>query len=375
VDWNNTLGLQTGVEKTIAVFYTDYGRGTSIAYSPDAGKTWIRHKDNPVIPLPESGQRDRDALVFWYKPDQSWRLVLYERPNFTFYKSTDLINWEFLSTLGSFHECPDLMQLPIDGDENNKKWVLIEANALYLLGDFNGTEFIPETDKLEVDYGNLYATQSWKQSYEGDGPVIQLSMISFPGQTAMHDRTWSMQQCFPCELTLKTINGEVRLCRNPIVGIKKLRYESHFWENENVDPGNNPLADLDGDVFEINAVIDPGKASEFGFSIRGEKLVYSVQDQLLTFMEKEAKLLPMTIGSDEKIKISLIIDRGSVEVFANQGEVSISMLFYPDPSDMNLEFFSAGGSAVIDYMEAYRLESIWLKREQELGYYRSSEGK
>jgi hypothetical protein len=41
-----------------------------------------------------------------------------------------------------------------------------------------------------------------------------------------------------------------------------------------------------------------------------------------------------------------------------------------DPSDMNLEFFSTGGPVEIDFMEAYRLESIWLKREQELGYYR-----
>ena len=76
VDWNNTLGLQRGVEKTLAVFYTDYGRGTSISFSQDGGNTWIRHKNNPVIPMPE-GRADRDAKVFWYKPDQSWRLVLY----------------------------------------------------------------------------------------------------------------------------------------------------------------------------------------------------------------------------------------------------------------------------------------------------------
>ncbi len=319
--------------------------------------------------MPE-GRNDRDALVFWHKPDQSWRMVLYETPSFVFYKSVDLLNWEMLSKLDGFDECPDLFRLPVDGNEHNKKWVIVEGNGLYRLGDFNGTEFIPETAKSEVDFGNLYATQTWKHSYEGDGPVIQLSMISFPGQTAMHDRTWSMQQCFPCELTLKTINEEVRLCRNPIISIKELRSESHFWENETVNPGDNPLEDLDGDVFEINAVIDPGKASEFGFVIRGEKLVYAIKDKRLTFMDKEAELVPMTIGSDDKIKISLIIDRGSVEVFANQGEVSISMLFYPDPSDMNLEFFSVGGSAEIDFMEAYRLQSIWLKREQELGYYR-----
>ncbi len=83
VDWNNTLGLQSGVEKTLVVFYTNYGRGTSIAFSPDAGKTWIRYKDNPVVPRHET-RNDRDAKVFWYRPDQSWRLILYETPSFTF---------------------------------------------------------------------------------------------------------------------------------------------------------------------------------------------------------------------------------------------------------------------------------------------------
>ena len=83
------------------VFYTDYGRGTSIAFSRDVGKTWIRHKDNPVIPSHET-RNDRDAKVFWYKADQSWRLILYETPGFTFYKSEDLLHWERLSSVDGF---------------------------------------------------------------------------------------------------------------------------------------------------------------------------------------------------------------------------------------------------------------------------------
>ncbi len=370
VDWNNSLCLQSGVEKTIAVFYTDYGRGTSIAFSRDAGKTWIRHKDNPVIPMPEGGRRDRDAQVFWYKPDQSWRMVLYEQPGFAFYKSIDLLNWEFLSKLDDFHECPDLMKLPVDGDLNKQKWIIVDGNGKYRIGDFDGTSFIPEMEKTRVDHGKLYATQSWKHSYEGDGPVIQLAMIMFEGgQRAMHDRTWSMQMCFPCELSLKTINGEIRLCRNPITGIKKLRNESHFWKNNTIQPGDNPLADLDGDVFEINVEIDLAGASGFSFNIRGEKLVYSVKEQQLTFMENEATLT----AENNIIKLRLIIDRNSIEIFANQGEVTYSNLFYPDPSNMNLEMTSSGGAVRINFMEAYRLESIWLKREQELGYYRTFE--
>ena len=377
VDWNNTLGLQSGVEKTLVVFYTDYGRGTSIAFSRDAGKTWIRHKDNPVIPRHEA-RNDRDAKVFWYKPDQSWRLILYERLGFTFYKSHDLLNWERLSRLEGFHECPDFLEIPVDGDEKNKKWVLIDGDGSYRIGDFDGTSF---TSSMENTYANrgvardawngadreLYATQAWSHSYEGDGPFYQMGFMHLP-HGADHDRTWSQQQIFPVELTLETIGGDVRLCRNPIHAIKQLRYDSHLWNDQDVRPGDNPLAELDGDVFEIIAEIEPGQAKQVGFGIRGETLTYSVPDERLTFMESDASL-PMADGT---VKLRMIVDRGSVEVYANQGEITFTKLFYPDPSNMNLELFSKGGTARIRAMEAYRLHSIWLKREQELGYFRDS---
>ncbi|OFY00436.1 MAG: hypothetical protein A2X05_07715 [Bacteroidetes bacterium GWE2_41_25] len=367
VDWNNTLGLQYGVEKTLVVFYTDYIRGTCIAFSRDAGKTWIRHKDNPVIHMP-AGRADRDALVFWYKPDQSWRMILYETPAFTFYKSTDLLHWTYLSRIEGFHECPDFMEMPVDGDENNKKWVIINGDGTYRIGSFNGSEFVTGMVNTKVDYGYIYATQTFKQSYEGDGPFIQLSFLR-PGKQSEHKLTWSKQQSFPCELALKTINGELRLCRNPVNGIKQLRYDPHIWNKITVNPGDNPLKGIDGDLFEIIADIDPEKSSGFGFNIRGEKLEYSARDHLLTFRGNQAKLLP----DGNKIRLRLIIDRSSVEVFANDGEVTFSNIFYPDPVNLNLVLYSIGGAIELTTLECYRLKSIWLKREQELGYQRISE--
>ncbi|MDE0623955.1 MAG: GH32 C-terminal domain-containing protein, partial [Bryobacterales bacterium] len=280
--------------------------------------------------------------------------------------------------LDGVHECPDFLEMPVDGDEKNKKWVLIDGDGSYRIGDFDGTSF---TSSMENAYANrgvardawngadreLYATQAWSHSYEGDGPFYQMGFMHLP-RGADHDRTWSQQQIFPVELTLETIGGDVRLCRNPINAIKHLRYDSHLWNDLQVRPGHNPLAELDGDVFEIIAEIEPGRAKEVGFGIRGETLTYSVTDERLTFMGSDASL-PTTDGS---VKLRMIVDRGSVEVYANQGEITFTKLFYPDPSNMDLELFSKGGTARITAMEAYRLRSIWLKREQELGYFRDS---
>ena len=379
VDWNNTLGLRTGVEKTMVVFYTDYGRGVSIAFSRDAGKTWIRHKNNPVLPGKEG---TRDPNVFWYKSDQSWRMVIYEQPGFSFYKSTDLVNWQFLSKMDGFFECPDFMQMPVDGKEENKKWVLIDGNGAYYIGEFDGTKFIPGTKKQPLGQETLlnnsgghpnyytkdfYASQAWKQSYEGDGPFFQLAFMMVKGAPT-HDRTWSQQMIFPVELTLKTINNEVRLCRNPIDGIKQLRYDPKFWKDLVLKPNENPLEKIDGDVFEMTVDIDLGKSKEIVFDIRGEKAVYSTTDKQLLFMGDKSPLIP----KNNKIKLRFIIDRNSVEIYGNEGEVTFTRLFYPTPSNMHLSLSSVQGECRIDKMELYRLESIWLKREQELGYDRKA---
>jgi fructan beta-fructosidase len=377
VDWNNTLGLRTGVEKTMVVFYTDYGRGISLAYSKDAGKTWIRHKNNPLLPIKNGF---RDPVVFWYKPDQSWRMVIYEEPGISFYRSDNLLNWHFLSKMEGFFECPDMIHMSVDGNEENKKWVLIDGNGSYYIGEFDGTKFIPmskknylgqETffnkvgDRTNYYTKDLYATQTWKQSYEVDGPFYQLAFMMIK-EPPTHNRTWSQQLIFPVELTLRTINKEVRLCRNPIDGIKQLRYDSRFWKNTSIKPNENPLEQIDGDVFEIISEIQIGNAKEIVFDIRGEKVVYNTAKQQLQLMDSQTDI----IAKDKKIKLRFIIDRNSIEIYANQGEVTFTRLFYPDPANKNLSLSSVGGSFHINSMEFYRLESIWLKREQELGYKR-----
>jgi hypothetical protein len=53
------------------------------------------------------------------------------------------------------------------------------------------------------------------------------------------------------ELKLRTINGDMKLCRYPIDGIKQLRYDSHIWNDIIIRADDNPLADIHGDVFEI----------------------------------------------------------------------------------------------------------------------------
>ncbi len=377
VDWNNSLGLTDGPDKTLVVFYTDYGRGASLAFSRDEGKTWIRHKNNPILP-----GRDgvRDPYVFWYKPDNSWRMVIYDSPGFSFYKSENLTDWQFLSKQEGFYECPEILEMPVDGNVANKKWVLSEANGSYYVGLFDGTRFLPDGKKklmgeefpitIQVE-GNRpytrgkdqYAMQTWKETYEGDGPFYQIGFLMGPSN---HTRTWSQQLTFPVELTLQTIDGELRLCRTPIKGIKQLRSEAHFWKDKTYTPSDDPLKSIKGDVFEIIAELDVSKTQELIFDIRGEHLRYSNGE--LHFMKSKA---PVDTRNG-KLKLHFIIDRSSIEIFVNRGDVVFTRLFYPDIANKSLGIKVSNGSFTIDRMELYRLQSIWLRREQELGYKRKT---
>jgi fructan beta-fructosidase len=377
VDWNNTLQLQTGIEKTLAIFYTDYKRGISLAFSRDGGKTWIRHKNNPLLPI-KTGFRD--PMVFWYKPDQSWRMAIYEEPGISFYKSVDLLKWQFLSSLYGYFECPDILQMPVDGNDDMQKWVLVDGNGAYILGTFDGTRFLPEGQKQYLGstmfynkVGNrtnyytrdIYATQTFKNSYEGDGPIYQMAFLMIKEAPA-HDRTWSQQLIFPVELTLKTIDGQIRLCRNPIDGIKQLRHDPKFSKNIVLHSGENALENIKGDVLEILTEIDLGESKGIVFDIRGTKAYYNTNDHRFLFMGSEVIINP----KKNIIKLRFIIDRNSVEIYSNFGEVTVSRLFYPEESNMNLTLTTVDGNVTIKNMEVYHLESIWLKREQELGYMR-----
>ena len=64
-----------------------------------------------------------------------------------FYTSGDMKNWEFQSKLEGYYECPEIFELPVDGDSNNTRWVLFAADARYAIGQFDGKVFSPEHDE------------------------------------------------------------------------------------------------------------------------------------------------------------------------------------------------------------------------------------
>jgi sucrose-6-phosphate hydrolase SacC (GH32 family) len=54
---------------------------------------------------------------------------------------------------------------------------------------------------------------------------------------------------------------------------------------------------------------------------------------------------PLDLTVTKAVKLDIFVDRCSVEVFANDGEVVISDLIFPSPASQEIELYSKGGKA------------------------------
>ena len=174
VDHGNTSGLGEGGEDPLIALYTSAytadhpelsGRqAQSLAYSTDGGYTWTKYEGNPVVD--RASANFRDPKVFWYEgetPAEShWVMVAVEAVDHqvVLYTSDDLKSWEFASEFGPANatsgiwECPDLFELPVDGNPEETRWVMVVnlnpgsvaggSGGQYFVGDFDGTSFSAE---------------------------------------------------------------------------------------------------------------------------------------------------------------------------------------------------------------------------------------
>ena len=364
VDENNITGLQKGNEKTLLIFYTSWECGQRLAYSNDKGRTWNKFAKNPLIPFEKDD--GRDPKVFFHSPSGKWVMVLYRKPDMdekkqgiSIFTSRDLINWEFQSHIVGFYECPDLFELPLDGKKENSKWVLLGGSGDYKVGTFDGKIFIPETGMKILDHGkNFYATQTWSNNPEGK--LVQLAWMrggEFP------DMPFNGQMTFPSELSLRTTKLGLTLCKKPVDAILILHEKGVTKKNKNIIPGirGNLVGGISGGAIHIKAKINPKNSDSFGFMVRngkkeeGTEIRYDVKKKTLECMGGHAVVEPR----NGIIQLEILIDRSSIEIFANDGEVVLSSCFTPNVNDEALTFWTQGGEVLVDDMEVHELKTVW----------------
>jgi sucrose-6-phosphate hydrolase SacC (GH32 family) len=365
VDVGNTAGLQSGKEPPIVCFYTVAG-GTSdiskdqpftqsIAVSNDRGRTFEKYAKNPVLGQIVNG--NRDPKVLWHAPSKQWVMALYiDGDRYALFGSPDLKKWTKLCDVvvpGS-GECPDFFELPIDGNLSKTKWVFWGANGRYLLGSFDGKVFTPEAGPFDSHFGrNRYAAQTFSDIPKTDGRRIQIAWMQggdYPGMP------FNQQMSIPAVLTLKTFTDGVRLCTEPVKEVEDLREKHHAWSGK-LAPGENPLAEISGELFDIRAVFEPGDAAAVGLKIRGAEIRYDAKEKKLSCMGASA---PAELNGG-RIGLRVLVDRSSIEIFTADGRVNMAFCFLPLSHERSIAAFAEGGAANVPALDVWELKSAWKK--------------
>lgn len=367
VDERNLLKKQTGNEKTFVAFYTSQHCGQRIAYSTDRGRTWEKYEANPVISYDEKDDA-RDPKVIWHVPTQKYVMALYRKSDegdkskgVSFYTSENLVDWNWESHIYGFFECPDLVQLQVTNRPEEKKWVLFDGDGSYLIGQFDGKEFSPETAKMKSDWGeNYYATQTWSNIPEEDGRTLQIAWMrgcEFP------EMPFNGQMTFPSELSLTKFNYGYKLIRKPIAEIELLHGKDYQWEGEKLIPGlnKNLVKRVKNDCLHIIGEFDLKTSDSFGFYVRsgkddtGTEIVYNVKRGTLSVLGTTVPLPDI----DNKIYLEILVDRASIEVFANNGQAVVTNCFTPKEDSEKLVLFTTGGELNVERLDIFEVESSW----------------
>ena len=356
IDYDNTAGFNKGNTPAMVALYTVDNPEKEIqclAYSLDKGRTWIKYDKNPVIDSKAkwNSKDTRDPRVFWYKPGKHWVMVLNERDGHTIYTSKNLKDWNAESHVTGFWECPDLFELPVDGDKSKTKWVMYGASNTYMTGSFDGKTFKPESGKHYYTTGTIYAAQTFTNIPESDGRRIQIGWgrVSHPGMP------FNGMMLMPTELTLKTTKDGIRIFSVPVKETAQLFKSLYKWPALTADDANAKLKEFQNtDRLRIKTTIRLSHATTAGLNLSGQNLVnYDLNFNLVN----NVFYSPENMTSTE-ITADIYIDRTSIEVFIDGGAYSYSMERKPVAGNKEgLKFW--GNKIEVKDLEVFRVERIW----------------
>jgi fructan beta-fructosidase len=310
-----------------------------------------------------------------------------------FYSAPDLRQWTRTGAfgpagaVGGVWECPDLFPLPIEG--GGTAWVLVVSinpgnpvggsGTQYFTGSFDGSRFVPDGDTTAArwaDFGSdFYAAVSWSDVPASDGRRVWIGWMSdwLYGQ-AVPTSPWRSAMTVPRELGLRRTPGGLRLIQRPVAELALLRRgaphefgggssaEASAWLGarsglpEALDlsltfsgPWREPV-NLDvtsGDGDRTTVTVD---------GVRGELSVDRRQSGQVGFHPAfgARPVAPLRMMGDT-VRVRLMLDRSSLEVFGQDGESVLTELIFPAPGARRLALRSEGEGPRVAGVTLHRL--------------------
>ena len=390
-DRNNSSGFGINNQNSLVAVYTANMPGSqnqNLAYSIDNGETWTKFSGNPVLDINSS--EFRDPKVFWYAQQQKWVMVVSkpEKHEAWFYESINLKSWNFMSKWGNAGdikrawECPDLIEMTVEGTAE-KKWVLTNSSGnpqesfggmQYFVGDFDGNTFVPVSSYINasyLDFGkDFYAGVSFN-----DAPNNRKIMIGWANNWEYANdiptgNVWRGIYSIPRELTLRKNGIEYQLYQQPVAELNALRQDSLLINQQPVLSVYD--ISFSGNTYELQATIEPGSATGVGIRVlksKDEETVIrydNVNHQLLldrtksgniNFNNKFASIERAHVDlQNNMLKVRILVDKSIIEVFINEGQVTLTDLVFPVKNEGRIQLFSEGGTSMFKDIKIWKIK-------------------
>jgi fructan beta-fructosidase len=373
IDHNNVLGRQVGDVRTIVAFFTHAKRPFSqvAAFSTDRGRTFTLLSDGkPVVPNQGLNPTERDPKVFWHEPSQQWVMVLWlkkagaDRPDelgkVRFFTSKNLLDWSPVSDFDRewVYECMDLVQLPVDGDPNCKKWLLYDADFDYEIGEFDGTSFSSDGYVGKGDFGPVfYAGQTFNNPPDGRTTVIGWLRKRQGSVFEKSGMPFSQQMSFPTTMELRRTPQGIRLFRWPIEEVKQLYMKTHVFNGLHALAAAEAMASIRHDLLDISMSLDMSSTGCVELEVNGNRIQYNKDAGQLSV--NHDLQVPVAFRGN-RFKLRLLLDRTSLEAFINDGETVVTD-YLQNPGaghDLGLAVHM-DGDAVLESLVVHELKSVW----------------
>jgi fructan beta-fructosidase len=380
-DAANTTGLGSAATGPLVALYTAFdpvtgGQAQCVAHSTDRGRTWTAYAANPVLDVGSTSFRDPKVM----RHGDGWLMVLVRADAHVvdLYRSPDLLHWTHHSTFGpeghveADWECPDVVRVPVEDTSQSADVLLVSVSdgapaggsgMQYFVGVLDDDGFRTTQPARWMDHGaDFYAAISYSGDV-GREPVVQAWMSNWRYAADVPARDFRGSMTLARRLSLRRRGAELVLVQRPVV-----RSGAQTYAAADLEVDGALALPVAARTCRVVAEIDLGTARRAGLHVRvgrGERTTVSVDRDGTVALDRTASgtvevhpdfaavhtaRLPDGGGA---VRLELVVDVASVEVFVADGEVVLTDQVFPDPASAGLGLFAEGGTAHVRHLSVH----------------------
>jgi sucrose-6-phosphate hydrolase SacC (GH32 family) len=229
-----------------------------------------------------------------------------------------------------------------------------------------------------VDWGHDFYAAITFENVPNDRQLLVGWMNNWTYGSLIPTFPWRSTQSEPRDLSLRRIARKVELVQRPAPELNELRTAPVYKITDRGVTGTRTLqgAGSRGRALDIKATFDSGNADRFGLKVfvgGGEETVigYDTRAQEIYVDRRQSgdvsfhpqfasvSRAPLRLPQSGKLKLRVLVDHSSVEVFADKGQRVITDQVFPSAGSDGVQLFAQGGRATVDALKLWRMESIW----------------